>query len=165
MTRYRFTPVTPADLPMLKTWLGRPHVAEWWGEAEEDVAEIGEALDDPDTWTFIVHLDDRPIGYIQAYDPHAWPGHHFGDHPPGTRGIDQFIAEPELLGVGHGSAFVRQFCDRLFAEGAPVVTTDPRPDNPRAIRAYEKAGFVRYGGPVDTDWGVSLLMARHAKED
>jgi aminoglycoside 6'-N-acetyltransferase len=161
---YAFVPMTRDDLPMVQGWLARPHVAEWWGEDEGDIAEIGEALEDPDTWTFIVRMDGRPIGYAQAYDPHAWPGHHFADHPPGTRGIDQFIAEADLLGQGHGSAFVRQFCDRLIAEGAPAVVTDPHPENPRAIRAYEKAGFVLYGGPVDTDWGVSLLMARKAED-
>jgi len=39
--------------------------------------------------------------------------------------------------------------------------TDPDPDNPRAIRAYEKAGFVRER-LVDTPDGVALLMVREA---
>jgi aminoglycoside 6'-N-acetyltransferase len=101
-------------------------------------------------------------GYIQAYDPHAWPGHHFADQPPWTRGVDQYIGEADLLNQGHGPAFIRQFCDELIAKGAPVVVTDPHPNNSRAIRAYEKAGFSRYGGPVETDWGRCLLMARRA---
>lgn len=156
---YRFTTLTPADLPLLDRWLKAPHVREWW-EDDEGLAEAEEAYADPDTWQYIVHLGDRPIGYIQAYDPHAWPGHHFGDQPPGARGVDQYIGEADLLNQGHGPAFIRQFCDRLIAAGAPVVCTDPHPDNARAIRAYEKAGFATYGGPVDTDWGRSLLMAR-----
>ena len=74
--------------------------------------------------------------------------------------MDQFIGEPEMIGVGHGSALIRAHAERLFAEGAPAVAADPSPDNPRAIRAYEKAGFQR--GPVqDTDWGRCLLMTRY----
>lgn len=33
-------------------------------------------------------------------------------------------------------------CDRLFAAGVPAIGTDPDPDNHRARRAYEKAGFA-----------------------
>ena len=43
-----------------------------------------------------------------------------------------------------------------------MVVTDPHPTNARAIRAYEKAGFSLYGGPIDSDWGRCLLMARQA---
>jgi hypothetical protein len=32
--------------------------------------------------------------------------------------------------------------DRLFAEGAAIVGTDPDPSTARAVRAYEKAGFT-----------------------
>jgi aminoglycoside 6'-N-acetyltransferase len=38
---------------------------------------------------------------------------------------------------------------------------DPDPDNVRAIRAYEKAGFYR-NCPVDTPDGRALLMVRNA---
>jgi aminoglycoside 6'-N-acetyltransferase len=65
-----------------------------------------------------------------------------------------------MVGRGHGSAFVRLHCDRLFAAGAPAIGTDPHPDNARAIRAYEKVGFVIAGGPRDTPWGQAILMER-----
>jgi aminoglycoside 6'-N-acetyltransferase len=68
------------------------------------------------------------------------------------------------LDKGHGSAFIRAHVDRMFAEGAPAVGVDPSPDNPRAIRAYEKAGFTA-GEVKNTDWGRSLLMVRWAKAE
>jgi len=106
-------------------------------------------------------LAGRPFAYLQDYDPLAWPGHHFADLPPGSRGIDQYIGEAGLLNQGHGSAFVAAHVARLFAEGAPAVGVDPAPDNPRAIRAYEKAGFS--GNVVrETDWGTCRLMVRWA---
>lgn len=116
------------------------------------------AIADPHTAAWIVEHHGRPFAYAQDYDVHAWPDHHFADLPPSSRGIDQSIGEPDMLDKGHGSAFVRLHVDRLFAAGAPAIGTDPHPDNARAIRAYEKAGFAVTGGPVETPWGRALLM-------
>jgi aminoglycoside 6'-N-acetyltransferase len=117
-------------------------------------------LADPHIDAWIVELHGRPFAYAQDYDPHAWSGHPFAYLPPGSRGIDQSIGEPDMLDCGHGSAFVRQHCERLFAAGVPAIGTDPHPDNERAIRAYQKAGFTIASGPVDTEWGRALLMER-----
>lgn len=156
--RYRFRPVERPDLPLLRTWRSRPHVVQWWGAPDaEDPAEM---LGDPNLAMWIVECDGRPFAYAQDYDPHAWDPHPFAHLPPGARGIDQYIGEPEMVGRGHGSAFVRAHCERLFAAGAPAVGTDPHPDNARAIRAYEKAGFTIASLPLDTRWGRALLMER-----
>ena len=48
--------------------------------------------------------------------------------------------------------------------GAAAVGTDPHPDNRRAVRAYEKAGFRVVGGPLNTLWGRALLMERHRSD-
>ncbi len=84
----------------------------------------------------------------------------FGSHPNGTRGLDQFIGEANMLDRGHGSAFIREFTERLFAQGTPRVVLDPNPANARAIRAYEKAGFHR-SNIIDTPDGPALLMVRN----
>lgn len=132
----------------------------WWGTVEEGGCFFEEAMADPHIAAWIVELDGRAFAYAQDYDPHAEPDHHFAHLPPGARGVDQSIGPAELLGRGHGSAFVRQLCDRLFAAGAPAVGTDPHPDNKRAIRAYEKAGFAVASAPLDTLWGRALQMER-----
>ena len=80
--------------------------------------------------------------------------------PARTRGIDQFIGEPGLIGCGHGSGFIRQFTGALLASGIPRVVTDPDPDNGRAVRAYAKAGF-HSDRVVDTADGPVLPMARN----
>ena len=141
--RYSFRPVTEADLPMLAAWLAEPHVAEWWDDPEVELAEIREHIDSISVEPLIVELDGKPIGYLQSYDPHLEDDHPYQDQPFGTLGIDISIGRPELVGIGHGSAIVRQFVDELFAEGTPRVIIDPDPANGRAIRAYEKAGFRR----------------------
>jgi aminoglycoside 6'-N-acetyltransferase len=112
----------------------------------------------------IVELDGRPIAYLQSYDPHLEDDHPYADQPCGSLGIDLAIGPPELVGVGHGSAIVRQFVDALFEEGAPRVIIDPNPNNARAIRAYEKAGF-RPIGRRQSQYGDVVLMAVDAAVD
>lgn len=162
---YDFRTVTEADLPMLAAWLAEPHVAQWWGEGPEaSLAEIRQAMDSDDTEPLIVELDGRPIAYLQSYDPHLEDDHPYQDQPFGTLGIDISIGPPELLGKGHGPAIVRQFAGLLFEEGAPRVIIDPHPDNLRAIRAYEKAGFHAFDRRM-SEYGPALMMALDAGEE
>jgi len=108
---------------------------------------------------FIVSTANGDFAYLQCYDLTAWNSG-FGVHPPGTRGIDQFIGEPAMIERGHGSAFIRAFVDERLRNGVPRIVTDPNPANARAIRAYEKAGFEK-AGMVDTPDGPALLMVRN----
>jgi aminoglycoside 6'-N-acetyltransferase len=152
---YDFRRVELADLPMLNGWLRHPHVAEWWGDAAMQDAD---ELADPRCAMWIVSLGGAPFAYMQDYDVHGWEGHHFRHLPPGSRGIDQYIADPAMLNGGHGTAFIRQRLDVMFECDVPAIGTDPHPENARAIAAYRKAGFRMTGGPVDTLWGLALLM-------
>lgn len=154
---YTFRPMTPVDMPLIRRWLAAPHVAEWWHDPET-LAFVGGDLDHPDLAQFIVSLDGRSFAYLQCYQIGDWHVS-FGPQPVGTRGLDQFIGEADMLGCGHGSAFIRAFIDQLFACGVPRIVIDPSPANPRAIRAYEKAGFVPQHEIVTPD-GPALLMIR-----
>jgi aminoglycoside 6'-N-acetyltransferase len=158
---YVFRPMTAADLPLVKRWLAEPHVVQWWGDTHQQFELVSGDLEVEAMDQFIVAINDRPFGYIQCYNPVVWPDNGLGEHPGGTRGIDQFIGEPDMVGRGHGSSFIRAFIERILADGAPRVITDPDPDNARAIRAYEKAGFSR-DRLVDTPDGTALLMVRNA---
>ena len=155
---YTFQPMISADLPMVARWLRTPEVVRWWGDPDEQYELVSGDLTHPDMDQFIVAIDERPFAYIQCYRLSTWnPG--FGEQPREARGIDQFIGEPEMIGCGHGSKFIRQFVDELLQKGTPRVVTDPSPVNDRAIRAYEKAGFTKVG-VVETPDGPSLLMVR-----
>jgi aminoglycoside 6'-N-acetyltransferase len=146
---------------MVRRWLETPHVAQWWHDPDEQFVLVSEDLDHPAMDQFVVAADDRPFAYLQCYDPNAWPEGGLGMHPDGTRGIDQFIGEPDMIDRGHGSALIRSFVDDLLKTGTPRVVTDPDPDNIRAVRAYEKAGFQK-ARLVDTPDGRALLMVRNA---
>jgi aminoglycoside 6'-N-acetyltransferase len=158
---YEFRAMTAADLPLVRRWLNAPHVVQWWGEPGEQFDLVSGDLEHPGMDQYIVAMNDRPFGYIQSYDPEDWGKHPFGPQPSGTRGIDQFIGEPDMVDRGHGSAFIRAFIDELLTAGAPRVLTDPDPANARAVRAYQKAGFSK-DRMVDTPDGPALLMVRDA---
>jgi aminoglycoside 6'-N-acetyltransferase len=157
---YEFRPMTADDLPLVKRWLAMPHVTQWWGDADEQFELVSGDLSHPAMDQFIVAVDGRPFAYLQCYDLTAWNSG-FGAQPLGTRGIDQFIGEPDMVDRGHGSALIRTFTDGLLAAGTPRLVTDPDPTNARAVRAYEKAGFHR-DRMVDTPAGPALLMVRNA---
>lgn len=152
---YGFRQARIADLPLLNAWLRRPHVARWWGP---DAAMDADDMADMRCAYWIVSLGDVPFAYMQDYDVRGWKNHHLGNLPFGSRGIDQYIAEPTLLNRGHGTAFIRQRIAEMFASGVPAVGTDPHPDNAAAIAAYRKAGFQVMGEPVKTPWGRTQPM-------
>jgi aminoglycoside 6'-N-acetyltransferase len=155
---YLFRPMAADDLPLVRRWLETAHVREWWTDSPEEFTFDG---DDPVVDQFIVVKDDHPFAYLQCYHHGGCPDNGLGQHPAGTRGIDQFIGEAGMVGCGHGSAFIRTFTDKLLAAGTPRVITDPDPANARAVRAYEKAGFLKQR-EVDTPDGRALLMVRNA---
>jgi aminoglycoside 6'-N-acetyltransferase len=159
--QYQFRPMSAADLPMVRRWLETPHVAQWWHDPDTQFALVSEDLDHPAMDQFVVTADDRPFAYLQCYDPTAWSDNGLGTHPLGTRGIDQFIGESDMIDRGHGSALIRGFVDCLLKTGTPRVVTDPDPENIRAVRAYEKAGFQK-ARLVNTPDGRALLMVRNA---
>ncbi len=157
MNLYALRPATPADLPMLRRWLTAPDVVLWWGEPEEQARLLEEDLDNPLMTMRIVSFDGRPFAYAQDYAADSWPQAHFAGLPPGARAIDAFIGKPDMIGQGHGGAFLRLLAQRLLEEGATVVAIDPDVENLRARRAYARAGFAGEA-VVQTGEGPAVLM-------
>jgi AacA4 family aminoglycoside N(6')-acetyltransferase len=166
--------MTENDLPMLHDWLNRPHIVEWWGGEEErptleDVREhyLPRVLAQESVTPYIAMLDDEPIGYAQSYIAlGSGDGWWEEETDPGVRGIDQTLANPAQLNRGLGTRLVRALVNLLFSD--PLVTkiqTDPAPSNYRAIRCYEKAGFVQERVITTPDGpAVYMLQSRQAYE-
>jgi len=154
---YAFREMTADDLPMIARWLAIPEVVAWWGDPDEQYALVAEDLDNPHMRQWIVSDEGRPFAYAQAYQVHVWPQPHFAHLPPGSMAIDAFTGEPDMIGGGHGGAFLRRLASRLRAGGAPVVAIDPDVDNTRARRAYANAGFAG-DAVVETGEGPAVLM-------
>lgn len=142
---------------MLGAWLRKAEVREWWGDPDRELGLLREDLGNPQMTMLIAFYDDRPFGYLQHYDVRAWPMAYFAHLPEGARAVDMFIGETDMLSGGHGSSMLRHIAEELVEDGVPAIAIDPDPDNKRAVRAYEKAGFV-IDGPIETDEGPALLM-------
>jgi AacA4 family aminoglycoside N(6')-acetyltransferase len=160
--------MTERDLPMLHDWLNRPHIVEWWG-GENERPTLDEVLAhyrprvlaEEAVTPYIAMLGDEPIGYAQSYVAlGSGDGWWEDETDPGVRGIDQLLANPKHLNKGLGTRLVSALVEMLFADPAVTqVQTDPAPDNHRAIRCYEKAGFLQQG-VITTPDGLAVYMLR-----
>jgi len=166
-----FTPVTQDELPMLGSWLRMPHNRQWWGDPETELSYIRDMVEGRDTTRpYIFHVDERPLGYIQCwfvadtlFEP--WTTDYPGllDVPLDTVGVDLSIGDPAQLSKGIGSRVLSIFVERLVAGGHRTIIIDPDPDNARAVRAYEKAGFKSIPELLGRS-GDSLIM-KHTKSE
>lgn len=116
-------------------------------------------MGDDDAHPFIAWLEDKPVGYIQYYDASAGAPNWWPDQPgPGVLGIDQFIGDEKKLNKGIGTVMIIQFLKLLMKDpGVTEIRVDPRPENLRAVRCYEKVGFQK-SGEIRTPDGPAIMM-------
>jgi AacA4 family aminoglycoside N(6')-acetyltransferase len=166
--------MTEHDLPMLHEWLNRPHIVEWWGgeEARPTLEEVQEhyrprVLAEESVTMYIALLASQPIGFAQSYIAlGSGDGWWENETDPGVRGIDQSLANVMQLNQGLGTRMVRALVELLFADpGVTKIQTDPAPNNLRAIRCYQKAGFTQEHVITTPDGpAVYMTQTRHAFE-
>jgi aminoglycoside 6'-N-acetyltransferase len=146
----KLRPSTEDDLGRLERWFNDPEVYRWWGRrplSSEEVAAkyIGRRC--PRVESFIIEFTSQAIGYIQ---------YHL--EGPGEAGLDMMLL-PDFRDRGLGPRAARLLVAHLAsARGWTDITVDPATDNPRAIRGWEKAGFVIEGEWPDHPDGPALLM-------
>jgi aminoglycoside 6'-N-acetyltransferase-1b/aminoglycoside 6'-N-acetyltransferase-2 len=149
-----FRPLAEADLPLVHAWLNNPEVARWYGldlenltrPTLEQVVEhyMPRILGRRPTLCFLIMSGERPAGFIQAYRVGDYQEYARAvDYDDDAWAIDIFIGEDDCRGGGFGSAAVSRFVEtEVFSQpGVDTAVMSPNPDNKRAIRAYEKAGF------------------------
>ena len=120
-----FLPVETKHYPLLRKWLGAPHMQEWWGEPEEELGFIRDMVEGRDTTRpFLIVLDGTPVGYVQ----HWFIGHHqnaewtarhpwLAELPSDTVGVDLSIGDATQLSQGIGSAALAAFVAQLRRQG------------------------------------------------
>jgi hypothetical protein len=81
-----------------------------------------------------------PVGFIQAYVViDSGGGWWESGNDPGARGVDQFLADPDRLNQGLGTAMIRNFVASLFDDPAVTkVQTDPSPATDAASEAFTR---------------------------
>lgn len=153
-------PVVPSDEPALVEIFNEPTVVQWWGDANESLADTLEP--DETELHFMIEVDGEPAGMIQASEETEPMYRHAG--------ID-IALRAEWQGKGIGPDAIRVLARYLLDErGHHRLTIDPAVANVNAIKAYEQVGFKRVGvmrnyerGP-DGRWHDGLLMDMLAGE-
>jgi aminoglycoside 6'-N-acetyltransferase len=135
-----FRALSATDFPLMLAWLSSDHVKQWWDDGDDTLEKVAlhYGAEEPDVARFILikstEAEERPIGYFQYYIVSQE-----------TIGIDQFIGEADHINQGIGTTAIRLFLERIVMRHKPQqVIIDPHPENQRAIRCYEKVGFVYY---------------------
>ena len=107
-------------LPMLRVWLVRPHVARWWGDADEALAFVREH---PPVRQALIAVDGRPVGYLcwQDPDPKELAAAGLAGLPAGIVDVDILVGEPDFVGRGIGPRALRLLLNRLRDDGAACV--------------------------------------------
>lgn len=160
---------TEEEYALLLAWLSQSEISRFYGgDAAFEVASIKKHVQKGDVCSCLILQQSRPVGYLQFYeisDPEEKRELLLSPYPR-AYGIDVFLGEPENLGRGVGTRCMRMVCDYLFSEKhADALCIDPREDNPRAIRCYEKAGFFyvttkKEGEKVAGNWIPCRILHR-----
>jgi len=131
------------DLPLLRIWLDRPHVAPWWGDPGEALTRAGEH---PPAMHKIIAVDGEPVGYVcwQGLTAQERSAAGLGALPPDHLDVDILIGEDECIGRGLGPQVLLLVVEQLRSAGVASVGLATDEDNQRARRAFEKAGFRFY---------------------
>ena len=145
-------PATEGDVELLAAWHGDPEVSPYWDDETFTVEEIRARLARPDVDAWIVEAGGEPVGHLQSW----WePG------VPMAGGIDGFLI-PSARGRGLMPDAGRALARALLADGWASVTVDPYEWNERAIRGWQKAGFVEVsrGHPPDEHHSAEWVLMR-----
>lgn len=127
----------------------KKYFAKWWRDKEllrltsgvlecisdEEVEEYFSMMEKTKTdHHFVIIVDKKPIGHISLIKR--------GNNWHETQII---IGEKKYWNKGYGTRAIRLLVKKANRLGAKRIYLEVRPDNMRAINAYEKCGFQRTG--------------------
>ena len=141
MGNVHLIPMEEADIPLLETWLHREHIRRWWGDPEENLAQLrawqgGIALIEADgymvgcvCWSFPTRRELDEAGLTEI--------------PTTVIDIDIMIGEFAALGKGIGPSAIRLAVARIISEHENVtaVMACSSVNNKASKKAFLKAGF------------------------
>ena len=150
---------------MLHEWMQRPHWRKWWGDPDEELAHVRDMVEGHDTTEpYVLLIDDTAAGYIQMWriadnlvEPWLTEAPWLTALPVRAIGVDIALADATAPSPGLGPAALKLFVADLRRRGFDHIIIDPDPENLRAVRAYQKAGFLPVPELVGCDGG-SLIM-------
>ena len=142
--RITLRPMQLSDLPRFREWLFLPHVAAWYHEPEDWIAEI-EKQDEAFSFVrhFMVQSEGKTIGFCQYY-PYWLSGENWHGEIPieGTYSIDYFIGDVTFLRKGYGKEIIRALMEQIQTHAsASRVIVQPEPENQASCGVLLASGF------------------------
>ena len=138
------------DKHLLVKWLSDNEVLQYYEGRDnphnEDMVEEAFYSEDINETRCIIEHSQTPIGYIQFYTISEEQCEEYGySNFQGTIfGTDQFIGETKYWGQGIGKVLMESMINFLITvKGARKIILDPQSWNERAIKCYEKSGFIK----------------------
>ncbi|HHS2948521.1 TPA: GNAT family N-acetyltransferase [Legionella pneumophila] len=154
-----FKPLELDDLKLIFNWFKVPEIKKWYAQGKEWSLSDIEAkykprlIDQEVVPSFIINLDSKNIGFIQYYPLSKTTMPEGLSYDEAVRlnvdmrnsvGIDLFIGEESLIGIGLGKVIIRDFIKNILPKNYTRIFIDPTKSNARAVKAYKKVGFKEY---------------------
>lgn len=161
MDKITFEKATTIYEEIIFSWLAEPHVQEFWDNSQEHKDDILNFIYGHQQ-TYFAGTTQYWIGFIDR-NPHAFilsdilkqdqtdlSKTHLANMSATahTISLDFCIGNKKYLGRGLAASTLSEFMIFYKKEIDPKADTffiDPDENNPRAIRVYHKAGFVKVG--------------------
>ncbi|GAB6121273.1 GNAT family N-acetyltransferase [Dysgonomonas termitidis] len=138
-------PVRDEDVPMIKQWLYKEYILEWYHEPDEWIREIEEREGEFGFLNhYIVYDGNTPFAFCQYYDcfdaQEEW---YTVSYPARTYSIDYLIGESSYLGRGYGKAIVKALINKIKShEGAMEIVVKPEKENIPSCKTLLSCGFT-----------------------
>jgi len=147
-------PFTLNDVPLLTRWFNEPHVQHFYSLRTWREEEVGAKFKNQDKTieSFIVYLEEKPIGYIQKYpvNHHPWPHQDLSSLIiKEAAGLDLFIGEKDYLYKGLGQKIIENFLKEHIWPYFAYCIVDPDARNLASQKLFKKCGF-RYSQSLIT---------------
>ncbi|MGE3955037.1 MAG: GNAT family N-acetyltransferase [Parachlamydiales bacterium] len=169
-----FFPLTKANAPLVRSWLAKPHVTEWfYGKGlastlkgiDQFVEGEGSRFD-----LWLAYSDKQPFALLMTSKvtlPDDELARWCTTEGPAIT-LDLLIGEEAFLGKGLAAPLICEFLGSQFPHVEEVLI-DPEIRNTRAIHAYQKAGFRPLGEFTPEEGTMKgiprLMMHRRQKMD
>lgn len=138
------------DKYLIVKWLSDNQVLQYYEGRDnphsEEMVEEKFYKEDNNKTRCIIEYCQKTIGYIQFYpiDEEGRKEYGYENFDGLIFGTDQFIGESECWGKGIGKILMKSMINFLITvKGAKKILLDPQAWNERAIKCYEKSGFLK----------------------
>lgn len=142
--------LSESDAPLLAKWLSDPKVLQYYEgrDRPHDLDAVKKHFYDrtQEITQCIIHYEGKDIGYIQIYPitEEERQEYDYMDFDGPIYGMDQFIGETEYWNKGIGAKLVTSMVQYIIGDlGVKKIVMNPQTWNNRALKCYEKCGFIR----------------------